>query len=50
MGAHRVISLVREVPDLLLTRAFYTEFGLRGDVARQVRHRGGGRAARLACR
>lgn len=29
MGAHRVISLVREVPDLRLTRAFYTEFGLR---------------------
>jgi len=29
MGAHRVISLVREVPDLRLTLAFYTEFGLR---------------------
>jgi catechol 2,3-dioxygenase-like lactoylglutathione lyase family enzyme len=29
MGVHRVISLVREVPNLPLTRAFYTEFGLR---------------------
>ncbi|HEV2639075.1 MAG TPA: VOC family protein [Actinocrinis sp.] len=29
MAVHRVISLVREVPDLPLTRAFYTEFGLR---------------------
>jgi hypothetical protein len=29
MGAHRVISLVREVPDLRSTLAFYTEFGLR---------------------
>src|ERR1700733_8782961 len=29
MGAHRGISLVREVQDLRLTRAFYAEFGLR---------------------
>ncbi|WP_103356012.1 VOC family protein [Amycolatopsis sp. CA-128772] len=29
MGVHRVISLVREVPNLPLTCAFYTEFGLR---------------------
>ena len=28
MGAHRVISLVREGPDLRLARAFYAEFGL----------------------
>ncbi|WP_158264125.1 VOC family protein [Amycolatopsis sp. CA-126428] len=28
MGVHRIISLVREVPNLPATRAFYTEFGL----------------------
>ena len=28
MGVHRVIRLVREVPDLATTRAFYAEFGL----------------------
>ncbi len=28
MTAHRVISLVREVPDLPLTRSYYREFGL----------------------
>jgi len=29
MAVHRVISLVREIPDLAPARAFYTEFGLR---------------------